>query len=742
MASEVTPVLAADESYEAELDKRIDLARLGFYRQIGRTASELNFYFESVFNLFIAVTQVPLSFAVHRREAGELRLAFHMCTDKKHQRWFEGLLSSKVFEGGRNCFPLFPKVLDGEYCVSVWIMHTKSPLRGDLTTLVPFPGDSDWGTLSAEHDPWTFRYVADCAKKFFSDNWDGFATDFASLIGPALRNSLQKLEQNHAWLATWDEDRARGASWPPNTAAQIAAQRSFTHPNSEKDDWHHHISKTLGPTLRAFEFGTNAISSLLWNSGNGPSDSESKAEAEIGINANIDNNTVGNSGVEAGIENILLMYRAFDRDVEENDKGRHATKDGAYPYNVRMLLPNSNDAPNSKPIEFFRALKNQDLAHGREKAVGGENWLYDSIVERPDLSRSSEESVLRYIVILALDNWFWRTLRQEDGPDRLVEILSSPVGNASRSVADPVFNTGLIHYNPIFEFGGLDRVQLDQLPSEFSSVASSFLENENRDSLSDSVFLPLVDQLEQCGGVCKDIKRIVTFFYFASAMLKGGSNRSQAISTKYSARNMAAILMPVKVRGSVWAVSLHVTLVDPQGPRHLHSWMANFFLMTNQLELVNFVIDRALWDNLERRVTDVLAHEIGRAATPREGGFEGLEASLRRVNESLAGENRLVPFVLPRFTVNWDAATRSVSNSIRLFPSKTSKSIGEVELDLVLDVEWQVEPNPFFVARQEWTGRTSRSLEPAISLGLDHGLRELAALRREVLSGPVRDRMN
>ena len=742
VASEVTPILAADESYKAELDKRIDLARLGFYRQIGRTASEQNFYFESVLNLFIAVTQVPLSFAVHRREAGELRLAFHMCTDKKHQRWFEGVLGSKVFDEARNCFPLFPKVLGGEYCVSVWIMHTKTPLRGDLITLVPFPDEIDWRSLSAEHDAWTFRYVADCARRFFSDSWDGFATDFAPLIGPALRNSLLKLEQNHAWLATWKEDRARGASWPPNTAAQIEAQRSFIHPHSEKDDRHHHLSKTLGPTLRAFEFGTNAISSLLWNSSNGLSDSESRAEAEIGIDASAENTLVGNSGANAGIENILLLYRAFDRDIEENDQGRHATKDGAYPYNVRMLLPNGNDTPNNKPIEFFRALRHQDIVHGREKAVGGENWLYKSIVDRPDLSRSSEETTLRYIVIIALDNWFWRTLGQDDGPERLVEILSSPVGNASRSVADPVFNTGLIHYNPMFEFGGLDRVQLDQLPAEFAAVASGFIEGEKADSITDCALLALVDQLDQCGGVCKDIKRIVTFFYFASAMLKGGSNRSQAISTEYSARNMAAVLMPVKVRGSVWAVSLHVTLVDPQGPRHLHSWMANFFLMTNQLEIVNFIIDRALWDNLERRVTDVLAYEIGRAATPREGDFEGLEASLGRVNKSLAGENRLVPFVLPRFTVNWDAATKSASNSIRLFPSKTSKSIGEVGLDLVLDVEWQVEPNPFFIARQEWTGRTSRSLEPAISLGLEHGLRELAALRRELLSGPVRDRMN
>ena len=225
----------------------------------------------------------------------------------------------------------------------------------------------------------------------------------------------------------------------------------------------------------------------------------------------------------------------------------------------------------------------------------------------------------------------------------------------------------------MFEFGGLDRVQLDQLPAEFAAVASGFIEGEKADSITDCALLALVDQLDQCGGVCKDIKRIVTFFYFASAMLKGGSNRSQAISTEYSARNMAAVLMPVKVRGSVWAVSLHVTLVDPQGPRHLHSWMAKFFLMTNQLEIVNFIIDRALWDNLERRVTDVLAYEIGRAATPREGDFEGLEASLGRVNKSLAGENRLVPFVLPRFTVNWDAATKSASNSIRLFPSKTSK---------------------------------------------------------------------
>ena len=262
---EGAPDLDAEDSYDVEMAKRIDLARLGFYRQIGRTASEQNFYFESVLNLFIAVAQVPLSFAVLRREGGILRTAFHMCTDKKHQSWFEGLLNSKVFDEGENCFPLFPKVLDGEYCISVWIMHTKKPLRGDLTTLVPFPGEIDWKSLAAGHDPWTFEYVADCAKRFFSDPWDGFGTAFPAYIAQALIKSLQKLERNHVWFATRAEDRSRGANWPPDIASQIRAQKTHQHPNSNKDKWHSHLSKTLSSTIEAFEFGTNSVSSLLWS---------------------------------------------------------------------------------------------------------------------------------------------------------------------------------------------------------------------------------------------------------------------------------------------------------------------------------------------------------------------------------------------------------------------------------------------------------------------------------------------
>ncbi len=123
---------------DTEMAKRIDLARLGFYRQIGRTASGRNFYFESVMNLFIAVAQMPLSFAVLRRDKGTLLPAFHMCTDKNHQWWFEGVLRSKAFSPSENCFPLFPDVLHNEYFISVWLMHTKRPIRAIVQHLFPF----------------------------------------------------------------------------------------------------------------------------------------------------------------------------------------------------------------------------------------------------------------------------------------------------------------------------------------------------------------------------------------------------------------------------------------------------------------------------------------------------------------------------------------------------------------------------------------------------------------------------
>ena len=730
MANQDLPDWKVEALTDEVLAKRIDLARLGFYRLIGRTASSRNFYFEAVLNLFIAVAQQPLSFAVLRRVNGELRPAFHMSTDKKHQHWFEGRLRSKVFTERDNCFPLFPNFLGNDYCITVWIMHTKIPLRGELTSLIPYPSDVDRKSLAANHDAETFAYVADCARLFFSEPWDGFRTEFAPSIAPAVRQSLEKLEQNHAWVATKGEDRARGANWPPDCEKQISEQRAHIHPNSLKGDWHQHLAKTLGPTMEALEFGMHAVSSILRvRSDQGANQIlRSPGVDEPGSNECATESAPTND--DAKIDNIILMYRAFDRDSTAEDLGRHATVDGSYPYNVRMLLPGSEVNSKNSVELFFECLRTRAARLGSLSAAGGENWTYSALIDCAATAGAPPESKLRNAMIKVLDDWFWFKLKAEDGPLRLMELMSSAVGNESRSVADPVFNTGLIHFNPIFEFGGLDRVQLDRLPKDLIDAVLAYDSDNSSGTAEGGSSKALIDKIDTCGGVCKDIRRIVAFYYVCSSMVRGGADEKRNLSNVYSGKNIAAILMPVKIRGSVWAVSLHATLIDPQGPRHLPTWMANFFLMTNQCEILNFVIDRALWDNLERRVTALLTKEIGISAMPRLGGFDGLEASLERVNDKLSGEARLVPFVLPRFSVNWSKSTRPKEDFVNLFPDKR---VPVPDSDLVMDVLWKIEKNPFFVARQEWSGKTSRSLEPAIRLGLNHGLSELAALRGEII---------
>ncbi len=548
-------------------------------------------------------------------------------------------------------------------------------------------------------------------------------------------------------MATEETDRSRGASWPPACLQQIEWQRQHPHPNSHKDDWHSHLAKTLGPAIKSVEFGANAISSILWNDETNGRRASHPDRVDTTPDLPYQSTLESGFDLNSQIDNQLLMYRAFDRTPDATDKGRHASIEGAYPYNVRMLMPSVHLGDDGlvpeKPLQYFRQLQVEATKHGREAAVGGEHWLYSYLIEGTGSECSAADVEMKNALITVLDEWFWFTLMQSDGPVRLAKLLASAVGNDSRSVADPVFNTGLIHYNPVFELGGLDRVQLDRVPTDIMQSIQSYAGGRPSAQGRTDDLRSVIDGLEQCGGVCKDMRRIVTFFYYAAAMVKGGRNRSDSISARYTGRSMAAILMPIKVRGSVWAVSLHVTLNDARGARHLQTWMANFFLMTNQFEIMSFILDRALWDNLERRISDLLAREIGRGATPLEGGFESFEAALGRVNEKLKGEQRLVPFVLPRFSVNWRAGAAHTSNSIRLFPESSSGTgYPTTESgDIVLDVQWDIEPNPFFVARQPWAGATSRSLEPAIRLGIAHGLRALAALRKEFLSSGQRHRL-
>jgi hypothetical protein len=177
----------------------------------------------------------------------------------------------------------------------------------------------------------------------------------------------------------------------------------------------------------------------------------------------------------------------------------------AYDYNLRMVIP-------QKQIEeiksFFRFF---DLKEAKNN---------------PKFKSFSELSDSNYKVLAnQLDTWFWSNLKndRENFLCEIITILSTPLGKYSRSIADPVFQTGLTHFRHPFQDTGLFR----------SGVMESELEN-------------LFDLNQIHEDKLIDCKRIVICYYLFSNMYKNYSEK------------LTVVMNPIEINGSVFAVTLHM----------------------------------------------------------------------------------------------------------------------------------------------------------------------------------------
>lgn len=684
---------------EFDLKTRVDLARMVAYRYFLEANSPRDFYFEDLLNCFIALVQQPVSFAVFRRsKQDEVTLCFHFCSDKEHRGWFEKELLDHPPQDTADqteIFNLFPGLLGDEYYISILLMHTKVPSTEHRTTRIY--------KVSGNSKPQNSEdYISMCASAFFEKKWDGFHTLFCANGKAALLNSLVGLEKNNRGITDCSDNK-----WPPTFDEVFQARLRLQRPNTEKEKWHSKVEHIFARALNSARFGSQSVSKLMYitqNSGE----------------ANTSNNQ-GFSNKCKCPQNMMVMYRSFDRDeydtTEEADEGRHNNENGSYQYNLRFLLDEGgvNDTGSIRAYFDHLTCSYADAPHRYEE--GSARLLYRKILDGEAASSGEFRNVkidldILQIIILWMDEFFWATLRRPNGLDTCLDILKAPIGEKSRSFCDPVMHTGIIHLNKLFErSGGLDRVDLTEINDKRDEIKLIGDQYKER-SLESVEFISRVGELLGDGSFVDDLKRIVVFYYaFCGMAAESGMD-----PLRHNPKDLTAVLMPVKMRGAAWAVTIHATFMDAEvgvkSYEYLPLWMANFLLMTSQRQNYGSKMDVILWDRAQRRVTRLLEKEIGKF------GVEHIDQALGNVNELLEREQRLVPYVFPKFST-------SVNKNEQLIPGRFIELFPPTEgSHLILRICWTITENPFFVSRQPWSGEPTRMFEQAVSLGVMHGLQQ------------------
>jgi hypothetical protein len=668
------------------VDARVDLARMDVYRQLIQAKSENDFYVESVLNAFIAVAQQSLNFAFYNKSG---KLMFHLVSDLKYNDTFTKEIDKSLWFEKSVSF--FPSLFEEEgFRILVMRMHTKTAVEKDLFTAVSFENswrDDKINKSSQEEIGSLERYLQRCVYRFFFDTWDGFRTPLRFQFAEAIKNSIHTREKT--FRSNIREGHSEAKEWPPDGKQIVENLRSTRLPNSEPEDWHNALRYRFNSMVRDSGFGLEVQYNLLHRQ---------------------------TTKSRPGHPNMIIAYRSFTRDAGNL---RHEIAEGTgYPYDTRFLFPDELGTEQAEgtvrfTTEFFSRLK-EDFSTDPFKydaTSGGKprtRRLYRNLFEQsfsgdtiPYALRkeSKEDQVKAYKNLCAitarLDEEFWKLLCQEDGVAKCVKILGAPAGKNFRSVVDPVYHSGLIHTNMLFELGGLDRLQ----------------------GSGKAVELITEEQFEEN---MTDLLRVVIFYYLFSDMAnRNGDN------IDFDPRRLAAILVPIRMKGAVWAVTIHAAYVpkDRQsndGTLEFSSfmdvpyWIAYYHISTSLREKNNQLIDRVLWEGVQRRVSRLLEKHLGSVTSP-DKFIEAIET----VNDKMRGEERLVPYVLPNFITEVENSDGLGSLDDRRDKQLIIPSHGNKKFVL----PWEINrKNPFFVSAQTWDGKGTRNFVSAVESGFGKGL--------------------
>lgn len=654
---------------------RVDIARVAAYGSFIEEKDGNDFYFETLLNYFLSLAQYPLNFAVFDSTKS---LLFHLCLDKQHRNRFSDDLS-QICENrtylSSILFPLFPGILENQYFIAIFHMKTKNKKKPWAPFQFPGVPVID-EKLLAEIPVKDFEdYVSQCGARFFSEDWYTFQAPFADIAAREIKTSIGKLTEGFKKSPDFLSFPHRtDVSWPNWT--------------NGPDAWREKINDTLGRYINDAHHGFRSITAM------------SQPDREM------------DQFSTPLPPNFLLAYRSFSRGFRgKNGNLRHwDAQRGGYSYDVQFVVPKieerMSDVANGNMVDyrgFLSSLSSPEVYERRDARF----FLYRNILN--NLKKKEIEQRGQRVVGVAknlvglMDEEFWKLITMgEPGVRKILECLAAPIGDYARSMVDPVFHTGLIHYNQIFQFGGLDRI--DHL------------------KLADVASFSEIDE-----GIQSDLIRIVSVYYILSAAA-AGFQTNPSLNTEATQRSLSVALLPIKIRGSVWGVGVHAFYLEDEESRSFlyHTkWLANFlFTTTGRIKSQNR-IDRLLWEQSLNRVTTLLREHIGAVAEAGSDSHARAQRFFQQiavVNHLLHGEQMATPFALPRFSLHDDSGSSTTrGNEVRQWVGKTGED------DEFLRIRWTIVENEFFVPLQPWSQRATRSFREAVRLGTTAGFELMRA---------------
>lgn len=693
------------DRYVGQVDMRADLVRMDFYGLQMNGRSNEDFYFEEVMNRFLSLVQAPVNVAVYNDKG----LMFHFVNDLKyHQYMNEVLWDLDVIS--EHYFPLFPQLFGQRYKIFLFTMNTKGlaprgiadPIREGWIAPIKVDLLREQNRLRDDLDVKigdTKDYLSRCAWRFFVADWDGFRGPLASKARKSLEFSLSEVCENFRGAS--DDNFNDRSAWPYTPEEAIAMLDSNLGRLPAHEEWHRSIRNLFEQPLADASSGLEAQFLLM-------QDEEVLPEMERGP-----------------LPNMIVAYRSFTR---SSLRAGWSDDTQGYPYDAQLMIKGASGDQDQAVFRFFKRLKmlvasdgtterfrngfdffgptNGEFDHKlsqREKHAGkpGHRLLYSQVFSavKKDLleerygKKSQVSKELRKIAP-RLDRLFWKILNQDDGPEQCVEILQGSVGSSARSFVDPVYHTGMIHFNSIFELGGLDRVG--------QKLVDTWKTEDKRDFIKDNE---------------DDLLRIVMLYYLFSEMADWGG------SEEFSPEKLQAVLVPIKMRGAVFAVTLHAAYQSSKPNRdhnfqNVPRWMSVYHICSTLRQKNQEVFDReVLWPHALRRVQEALEMAFGSL-----NGTSQYLVAIQEFNNCMDEEQRHFPYALPR-----------ISPDGNLYADQKAMADGRLERRYVAD--WGVVDNPYFLAPQPWVRKGTRSFGPAIEAGLDRGLKAL--VRKGIHDGQI-----
>jgi hypothetical protein len=330
----------------------------------------------------------------------------------------------------------------------------------------------------------------------------------------------------------------------------------------------------------------------------------------------------------------------------------------------------------------------------------------------------------------SLDEEFWSRLQKKEGIDELLDILTSPMGNHTTSIADAIFYYGTSMYRiPFRRDGGLSRV------NELLHVYQNLTSKDQKKFMFRH--LPSEDQSD----VRKDCLRIVTLFY-VSRILAPSCLDQENYWTK-------AHLYPIEVAGAVVAAigNFSYELKKPKVekgkislPIDTATWMSEYYFFVEIFTTIQRSLRMRFRDLQSTRLGQVLHSELSVLLTrgAKAGSDtkkivinpEDVDVFVDKLNEESQKIARICPYPAYEFNAidtenRFKTDDEQVNQPDRL--GKCTVPIGaRMELQFKPNVDWDVF-RPLYVKIQKMKTETGSSTIDVLMPGLDYVLKNNAS---------------